>query len=239
MFDTPFYNGHLKKVVVAFGNIFSNIKIARENNAGIVTKTIAVPIAYASKDKAITRTDADPTLENQTKITLPRLSFEIAGYNYDSVRKVNRMSKIICQKDDGTRTSMFSPAPYNVDINLYLITKNTEDAFQVVEQILPIFTPEYSVSIKAVPSFNVIDNVSFILNEVSIDDEYEGSFENTRLIIHTFNFTAKMSFFSESTSQGLIKIVDVNITDNPSESYHAEGTIPGNPITESWTFKEY
>lgn len=239
MFENPYYNGSLKKLIVGFGNLFSNIKIARENNSGVVTKTIAVPIAYAPKDKAIVRVDSDPKLEKQTKISLPRLSFEVLGYTYDPSRKVNKMSKIICQKSDGTRSSMFSPAPYNIDINLYLITKNIEDSFQVLEQILPIFTPEYTIGINAVPSFNLIDQVPFTLNNVTVEDNYDGSFEETRLIIHTFNFTAKMNFFGESTSQGLIKDVTVNVTGNPDETYRAIGTLPGEPVTESWTIKGF
>lgn len=238
MFETPFYHKTLHKTVVAFGNLFSNIKIARENKSGVVTQTVAVPIAYGAKDKNIVRADSDPDLEHHTRVVLPRMAFEILGYTYDPSRKVNKMSRIICQKSDGTRKSSFSPAPYNVDMNLYLLTKNLEDSFQVLEQILPLFTPEYTVSINAVPSFNLIDNVPIILNSVTPDDAYEGSFEDRRQIIHTFNFTLKVNFFNEVDSQGVIKKVIVNVDDNPSETYTAEGTLPGDPIVESWEFNE-
>lgn len=235
MFNSPFYNKILRKTVIAFGNVFSNIKIARENNDGVVTQTISVPIAYGPKDKKIVRTDSDPSLEHHTKITLPRLSFEILGYTYDPSRKVNKMSRITCQKADGTRTSMFSPAPYIINMNLYLLTKNIEDAYQVLEQILPIFTPEYTISINAIPSFNLIDNVPIVLNSVSSDDNYDGSFEEVRFITHTFNFTLKVNFFNEVDSQGIIKHVTVNVTENPSATYTASGTLPGEPIDDEWT----
>lgn len=234
MFEIPFYNGTLRKTVVAFAALFSNVKIARQNNSGEIIQTISVPIAYGPKDKAIVRTDSDPTLDHHVYTTVPRLSFEILGYGYDSQRKTNKMGKITCQAPDGSRTSMFSPAPYNVDISLYLLTKTTEDSFQVLEQILPLFTPEYSLSINAVPEFNVINNVPITLNSVSAEDDYDGSFEKRRFIVHTFNFTAKLNFFGGGTSQGYIKEVIVNVTENPSATYTATGTIPGEPIVEGW-----
>lgn len=234
MFETPFYHSTLRKTVVAFGNLFSNVKIARENNAGVVTQTIHVPIAYGPKDKAIVRTDSDPNLDQHTYTTVPRLSFEILGYQYDSSRKLNKLNKISCQTSDGTRSVMFTPAPYSVDVALYLLTKTTEDAFQVLEQILPLFTPEYTLSIKTVPEFNIIDNVPVTLNSVSVEDDYDGSFEKRRFITHTFMFNLKVNFYNEVKTQGIIKEVIVNVTENPSATYTAIGTLPGEPIIEEW-----
>jgi hypothetical protein len=234
MFNTPYYNKTLRKVVVAFGNLFSNIKIERENSSGVVTQTINVPLAYGPKEKQIVRVDSDPTLDHHTRTVLPRMSFQILGYNYDSSRKVNKMSRITCQKNDGTRTSMFSPAPYNVGVALYLHTKSSEDAYQVLEQVLPLFTPEYTISLNVIPTFNLIENIPIILNSVDYEDDYEGDFESKRSVIHTFQFTIKLNFYNEVNSQSVIKHVIANVTESPSATFTADGTLPGDPITENW-----
>jgi hypothetical protein len=140
-----YYHGAIRKTIVAFGRLFSDIKIARQGNDGNVAQTIQVPLAYAPKEKWLVRIDSDPNLTNNVYTTLPRLSFEITGYHYDASRKTNKMNKIVCKDATNlanpTAKAVFSPAPYNIDINLYVLTKTQEDATQIIEQILPIFNP--------------------------------------------------------------------------------------------------
>jgi len=234
-----FYHGILRKTIIAFGHLFSNIKIERQSKDGeeTVIQTVAVPLAYAPKEKWIVRIDSDPELTNHTYTTLPRLSFEITGYAYDSTRKVNRMNKINCQKADETRSSMNSPVPYNVDISLYVLTKTQEDAMQIIEQILPTFTPEYTLSINAVPEMNVVQDIPIILNSITVQDDYDGDFQTRRFVTHTLNFTLKTNMFGGISNQGVINTVMANVAtvaDNTSIAYTAIGTLPGDPITEEW-----
>lgn len=234
MFQDEKYNKIIKKTVIAFGSLFSNIKINREDNGNVKRQTINVPLAYGPKDKAIVRSDADPDFDKQHYITLPRLSFEITGYNYDASRKTNKLGKIICQSADGGRKETFSPVPYNLNISLYLLTNSNEDSFQVVEQILPMFTPDYTISIKAIEDFNIIQDIPINLDSVTFEDDYEGSYEVRRLITHTFNFTLKLNFYRGGNDVGVIEKVIVNV-EHPDRTYTAEGTLPGDPIIESWT----
>lgn len=228
----PFYHGTIRKTIVAFGLLFSDIKIERHTKEGVLEQVVDVPIGYAPKEKWIVRIDSDPNLNNHTYTTLPRMSFEITGYNYDSTRKTNRMNKVLCEKTDGTRSSTFAPVPYNIDISLYILTKTQEDAMQVIEQILPIFTPEYTMSVMTVPEMNVVQDIPVILNSVQVVDEYDGDFETRRFVTHTLNFTVKVNLFGDVTSQGVIKKVMANTT---LANYTAEGTLPGDPIVENWT----
>lgn len=207
------YNGIIKKAIVCFGKLFSDITIQRTDSLGAVSQTIKVPLAYAAKEKYLVRVDSDPNLANNTQISLPRLSFEINGYSYDPVRKPNKMNKIACVSA-GTGKNLYSPVPYNLDVSLYLLTKTIEDALAVVEQILPIFTPDYTMSIKAVPDMNIVNDVPIILNSVSVEDDYEGSFTERRSIIHTFNFTMKVNIFGHKTTSGVIRVVDINLNDS-------------------------
>lgn len=194
----PFYHGLTRKIIVAFGSMFSNIRIERRDNAGVLQQTIAVPVAYAPKEKWLVRLEQDPTLQQHVYTVLPRLSFEITNMTYDSVRKVNRMNKITCYDktvSPPTVKSQFSPVPYNIDISLYILTKTQEDALQIVEQIVPFFTPEFTLTISGIPDLHVDLDVPIILNGVTVQDEYDGDFQTRRFVTYTLNFTMKANFF--------------------------------------------
>lgn len=229
--DTTYYHAAIRNTIVAFGNLFSNIKFERKKN-NIVEQTIHVPIAYSQKEKWVHAIEANPDSERGVQISLPRMGFEITGYNYDATRKLARMNSISCSTADG-RVQVYTPVPYNIDIQLYLATKTQEDALQVVEQILPTFTPEYTVSIRSISSLNLVQDVPIIMNNISVEDNYEGDLRERRLIVHTFNFTAKVNLLGPVNTIGVIKRIDVNVSD-PKATYTAIGTTPDQPINESW-----
>ena len=94
MFGTYFYNESMRRMTIGFGQIFNNIQIKRRDSNGNITQSIAVPLAYAPKEKFLARLDAQPNLsEREFAITLPRMSFEISGISYDSSRKLTRVQK--------------------------------------------------------------------------------------------------------------------------------------------------
>lgn len=217
-----FYNGTIRKTIVAFGSLFSNIYIDRKEGdsvSGTTAQRLQVPLAYAPKEKWIVRLDSDPNLQNHTYTTLPRLSFEITGYSYDSTRKANRMNQIRCVNTEAnSMKSLYSPVPYNLDITLYVLTKTQEDALQIIEQILPTFTPDYTLSINAVPELNVIQDIPVILNGVTVSDEYDGDFQTRRFVTHTLNFTLKLNLFGGVSTGGVISKVDADLSLTPDLS---------------------
>ena len=239
-----FYNGVIRKSVVAFGSLFSNIYIERKQDdsvTGTTVQTLQVPLAYAPKEKWIVRLDSDPNLEQHTYTTLPRMSFEITGYAYDATRKANRMNSIRCvDATSGSVKSLYTPVPYNLDMSLYIITKTQEDGLQILEQILPTFTPEYTLSINAVPDLNVIQDIPIILNSVSVQDDYDGDFQMRRFVTHTLNFTMKLNLYGGNTNGGVISKVTTNLSQNPdltdpSQTYTATGDVPTVTVTsENW-----
>lgn len=228
----PFYHGLTRRIIVAFGSTFSSIKLERHNNDGEVEQTIVVPLSYAPKEKWIVRIDEDPTLERNTYTVLPRMSFEITGMSYDTSRKLNRINDITCYKDSGM-SKVGTPAPYNIDIALYVLTKTQEDALQIIEQILPYFNPEYTVSVKLVEATNTTMDVPIVLNSVSIQDDYEGDFQTRRFVTYTLNFSIKANFFGPVRQNGVIESVVVN-TSQPGRKYTADGDIDLGTITETW-----
>ena len=210
-----FYHKILRRTIVAFGAMFSDIKIERQDSNGDVAQTIAVPIAQAPKEKWIVRIDSDPNLDQHTYTTLPMLSFEITGISYDASRKINRLNKISCPGPNGM-SFVYAPVPYNIDINLYVLTKTQEDAFQIVEQILPFFTPEFTLGIKTVDELNVVTDVPIILNSVTQQDDYDGDFQTRRFITYTLSFTLKLNMYGPVNESGVITkvIVDIGEIDN-------------------------
>jgi len=193
--NQPFYHGTTRKLVVAFGGIFNNVHIRTRDKDGSTQKIVKVPIAFAQKEKFVIRLQQDPGLQEDIQVLLPRLAFELTGYNYDSGRQVNKMNRKMCAMKDGTVIKTFAPVPYNVSFNLYSFTRTTEDNLQIMEQVLPFFTPDMNLSIKMLADPEVVLDVPLILNSVNTDDEYDGGFEERRYIITTYSFTMKAFFY--------------------------------------------
>jgi hypothetical protein len=241
--NNVFYHGIIRKSIVAFGRLFSDIYIDRKQGDSVTGTTIQrlqVPLAYAPKEKWLVRIEQDPTLENNTYTTLPRMSFEILGYNYDPARKVNRMQQIKCGDATGSVSTMYTPVPYTIDVSLYILTKTQEDGLQIIEQILPTFTPEYTLTINAVPDMNVKLDVPIILNSVAVNDEYDGDFQTRRFVTHTLSFQMKVNLFGAITGRNVIDTVNANVGSNedfsnPNRVYTAEGdVITATVDSESW-----
>jgi hypothetical protein len=238
-----FYHGIIRKTIVSFGRLFSDIYIDRKQGDSVTGTTIQrlhIPLAYAPKEKWLVRLEQDPDLTNNTYVTLPRMSFEIIGYAYDPTRKVNRMQQIKCGDGSGSVSTMYTPVPYNIDLSLYILTKTQEDGLQIIEQILPTFTPEYTLTINAVPDMNVKLDIPIILNSVAVSDEYDGDFQTRRFVTHTLNFQMKANLFGPITGRNVIDTVNANVGQNedfsnPNRIYTAEGDVTTATVdTESW-----
>ena len=241
--DNVYYHGIIRKSIVAFGRLFSDIYIDRKQGdsvTGTTLQRLQIPLAYAPKEKWLVRIDGDPTLENNVNTVLPRMSFEITGYNYDAARKTNRMQQIK-SGNSLNKSVMYTPVPYNLDISLYVLTKTQEDGLQIIEQILPTFTPEYTLSVNAVPDMGVVIDVPIVLNSIQVQDEYDGDFQTRRSVVHTLNFQMKLNLFGPMSNQGVIGTVYANVGQNENFAnanrvYTAEGDVTTATVaTEDWT----
>lgn len=233
MFEVPFYHGLIKQSVIGFGALFSQLKVIRSNpnDPAQPPQIVAVPIAYAPKEKFLTRIEQDPTQSGHTYITMPRMAFEITSYSYDSTRMVSRNNKIQCKRD-GVLTATYTPVPYNIDFSLYILTKGTEDGLNLIEQILPLFTPEYSFTVNAIPELNIKQDIPLILNGISVSDDYEGDFSIRRLVTHTLNFTAKLNLFGDLSTTGLIKHTTADVRNH--QVHTAVMDNEGNIVVDQW-----
>ena len=237
MLGQQFYHETMRKVVVAFGTIFNNINIVRTNSSGAVTQSMKVPLAYGPKQKFLTRLREDPNLNKKVALTLPRIGFEISGIAYDPSRKLNSIQKFkkTNNSDSGkTMSSQFMPVPYNMDFELVVMAKQSDDALQIVEQILPFFQPDYTITLNDNTSMGTTRDVPIILTGVTYSDEYEGSFEDRRVLTYTMSFTAKFYLYGPVTDQKVIKQVQVDqYTDMPVNAPKREQryTVAPSPVT--------
>jgi hypothetical protein len=209
MLGTRFYNQSFRKLIIAFGQIFNNVVIQRTNSTGGVTARIKVPLAYAPKEKFLVRLDQQANLESREfATTLPRMGFEITGLAYDSSRKLTRVQKYSKVKsgEDGKKMNYnYSPVPYNISMNLYVFTATAEDGLQIIEQILPFFQPDYTVTVNVVPDLDIKRDIPIVLGNIGYEDTYDGDFTNRRAVIYTLSFTAKTYLFGPMNNQGVIK----------------------------------
>jgi hypothetical protein len=188
--------------VIGFGNLFNEITLVRYNPDFSEAQRMIVPIIYAPKETYVTRLETDPNLNKKTQITLPRMSFELMGFNYDTTRKLNTNIKNFAQTSTGL-VSQYNPVPYNFDFNLYLYVRNIEDGTQIIEHVLSYFTPDYTMKLNMIPEMGIVKEVPVVLNSTSQDIDYEGNYErDTRVIIWTLNFTVKGHIFGKITDTG-------------------------------------
>jgi hypothetical protein len=190
--NAHFYNRTIRKVVTTFGTLFNDIKLQRYSKDGTTKYEIfKVPLSYGSKEKYLTRITTDPTLNRSVNIVVPRISFELTGMSYDPSRKLPSTLRNFSQAPSGAFSAQYVPVPYDFNFSMSIYVRNTEDGTQIVEQILPFFTPDFTVTVDFVPSMNQKYDMPVILNSVNTTTDYEGDMFSTRLIIWDLEFTVK------------------------------------------------
>jgi hypothetical protein len=208
-----FYNQTTRKYVALFGTIFNQLKIERRNNDGSLQQSMVVPLSYAPFQKILARVLEDPDLLNSSRpaISLPRMSFEVTNISYDPVRKVSstiKMRKEQKLESESSRNFVYSAVPYNLDFSLYIMTKYNEDATQLMEQILPFFTPDWTFSAKMIPDLDAFD-IPVVLTSVTQENLYEGDFTSAQTVLYTLTFTLKGYYFGPEKQRKVIKFMDI------------------------------
>lgn len=237
-----FYNQTTRKYVALFGTYFNQLKVCRTDSGGNVVHDFIVPISYAPYQKVLARVVQDANLDRRSAITLPRMSFEINNITYDSSRKISptrKLRKIAADPDTGSRNFLYAGAPYNFNFSLYIMSKYNEDAIQLVEQIVPFFQPDMTNTVTLISGMEPLD-IPLILNSVTSEEIYEGSFEERQAIMWTLEFEMKGWFFGPEREKKVIKLLDVDYalnTDLDTEFEEQQQIQPGltaegNPTTD-------
>lgn len=207
----------MRKYVITFGTIFNNITLIR-TVAGSNTELerINVPISYAPKDKYVTRFESDPDLLSPTQTILPRMSFYITDVSYDAPRKQQSLLKMAKNETAYRSAHQYMGVPYDINFELAIYAKNTDDGLQILEQILPYFNPDYTIPITPIPTMEYIKDIPIVLNSVESNTTYEGDWNSVRYVIWTLKFTVKGYFYGPITTPKIIRKSIANIFNDPS-----------------------
>lgn len=234
MFDY-FYHEILRRTIIGFGTLFNNIRIQHTNNDGNVVSVLEVPIAYGPIQKFLSRVEQQPNLNAPVQVTLPRMSFEITGLTYDTTRKLTTtqtfVSKSVTDSTDIRRTYM--PVPYNLAIDLNIMTKLDDDMLQIVEQILPYFQPSYTLTINLIDTIGEKRDIPIVLENIIMEDTYEGDFTTRRALIYTLKFIAKIYLFgpvSSGANKDIIRRVSLGFVSGDTRSVTKDLTYSLEPI---------
>lgn len=221
--NNPYYHETIKNLITAFGSLFSDLTIVHYDDDGEKQKVIQVPIAYGPKNKWLSRLKEQPDLnKGGVQITLPRMAFEITNYRYDSTRKIGTQGTFVTGSIGDSRAKVFNPVPYDVFITLSTLAKDQDDSLKMLEQILPYFSPQLTLSVELLPQFGIRKDVPIILGDVQIADNYDGPVDQFRVVEQTFSFVAKIDLFGPILSSSkIIKQANVDMT-TPETKYTAK-----------------
>jgi len=198
MLGNWFYHERIRKAVAVFGSLFNNIYVVRHNSAGDIINQTKVPLSYAPRRDFLDRIqgmESGDAQERQIAIKLPRMSFEILAINYDAQRQLSKVNKRVVPQAGQNAKQIYTPVPYNLQFQLNVYARSQDDALQVVEQILPYFTPQYTVAVKPLEGFDLQEDTPIRLDGVVMQDDYEASLEARRTIIYTLDFEMKLNLY--------------------------------------------
>lgn len=215
MARAPFYHATTKKIIVAFATIFDEIQIVDDYG-----RTIAVPLIFSQKEKFIdaVTSGADYDMDDATyDIMFPKMGFEVTGFNFAPERHTNPIHQMLDTNDDGEEYLMYNRVPYDVTFDLFVGAKKLNDSLKVVEQIVPFFNPELTLTIKDKEEFQLETNIPIVLNSVALNIDYEGSLDTKRTILWTLNFTAKAYYYPDIRETTRIKNTVMNFTETDFE----------------------
>ena len=210
-----FYNEVLRRTIISFGTLFNNITIKHEDSSDNVVSVVKIPLAYGPTQKFLARINQSPDLNKPFAITLPRMSFEFTGLTYDPSRKVSTVQNFtVKDPNDGSIVKkQYMPVPYNMQFELSIMSKLNDDALQIIEQILPYFQPAYNLTVELVESIQEKKDIPVVLENITMQDDYEGDFTSRRVLLYTLRFTAKTYLFgpASSASKDIIKKSTVSL----------------------------
>jgi hypothetical protein len=215
MLENYFYHERIRKSVALFGSLFKEIYILRKNSSGAVISTVRVPLSYAPKQKYLDRLRETPDLTDDTKVAikLPRMSFEIINFSYSPDRQMIK-TNIVQQPGTATtnKTKLFSSVPYIINFQLNVLSKTQDDALQIVEQIVPYFSPQYNLSIKPFADFDIVEDVPIVLQGITFLDNFEGGLQDRRSIMYTLDFEMQAHFYGPTaTTPEIIRKITNNL----------------------------
>lgn len=179
----------IRKVIVQFLDMFNDINIARYNDDGQIFKYIKVPLRFMPKEKMFMWLK-----DRRNDKYYPIMSSQLNGIELATDRITNKGETIRINIDEEYKR-IFNPTPYNLNFQLNIMSKFMVDQDQILEQILPFFTPNAFMMID-IPELGVELENKVIFNSCSMDKTYEIPMDSYRVIVYTLDFTVQTYLFN-------------------------------------------
>lgn len=149
--DGYYYNKQIKKYVLQFMAIFSGVQVSVGKNNELEERLIPVPIHYADKDRVVSALLADNV--QTSPIRLPLMSANITSIAQSPMRQhgvgTERRSSYVpvggMLPNDLQVIYQRAPTPYDISVELKIMTSNADHHFQILEQIMPLFDPQMTI----------------------------------------------------------------------------------------------
>lgn len=219
----------IRKHIIIFGSLFTDIYINRQDEQDANVQTIQVPVSYGPKEKFLARIKEDPDLKRPS-IVLPRMGFEIQSIAYAPDRKLNTINRSIAMNpsDNNKYNFLYSPVPYDFKVELYILAKTIEDSTQIIEQILPMFTPDWTINTTLIPELNIVHDIPVVLQSVDYSDSYDGSFETRRAIVWSLGFIVRGYLYGPIRKASIVKKTAVHFYGPDANTIYGTFTVqPG------------
>lgn len=230
-----FYYSTTKKVLAGFGSLFNDIWIVRSNSSDTEVSRFKVPLSYAPKQKYVVReSQSNPDLEHNIEMILPRMAYNLVSMQYDSTRKLETSRRTVQYNSASSLDQRRDRVPYSLSVELYIITKNEDDAYQILEQILPYFSPDFTITYKSFPIDALIDT-PITLSGISLEDLYEGTMDERKTYTITLSFTIQSYYYGPVHDSKVITRTKTNFIDYNGLFLSALGTGPSG--LEMYTFQ--
>lgn len=215
MMGGHFYHKRVRSCVALFGSMFDNIHVLRTNNSGKVLSQVKVPLSYAPARSFIERLEEmtqGEQAERRVALKLPRMSFEVTSISYDAQRQLPKLNHFSISTDNQRAEKYYVGVPYTLSFELNVYARSQDDALQVVEQIIPYFAPQYTITVKPfIDQPTIKEDVPISLTGVSFQDDFEGPVEQRRTIIYTMSFDMRVNFYGPENTSPIIREVNTNL----------------------------
>jgi len=236
MLGTYFYHEIIRKTIVSFGTLFNNIYIKHEDKNNNVVDETKVGLSYGPMQKFLAKLEQQADLKKPIAITLPRMSFEMVSLQYDPTRKTSVTQTFRASDDAGNIKKVYMPVPYNIGFELSIYSKLSDDALQIIEQILPFFQPSFNLTLDLIDSIGEKKDIPIVLDSIDMQDDYEGDFTVRRALIYTLRFTAKSYMYGPiaDSTEGLIRKVQVDMysdTNTQTAKREVRYTVTPDPVS--------
>ena len=203
--DKYFYFSSIRSVTVQLMNVFSDLKVMKYVD-GESVKEVEVPIKYSTKEKFYWW-----IYDKKQEKRLPMMSFNMTSLSYDIQRQTERTSKLhynIGTDDDPTIIEIMKPVPYKMGYQLNIASVYLSEAEQVLEQILPYFSPFIMLNIK-IPDAYMSYDAKCILNGCSLDVPEDMMEDTQRLVKWSLDLSVDGLIMAPHTTSSLIKEINI------------------------------